>query len=299
MNSTMDDQIRLAAFNWLNKQVIIHGDSLPRSILTEGFPYSGQRIRLMGPQGIWKPQQMDLPISITTVIDGPYDDRSDSKGFLKYKYRGDNPNHRDNMGLREVLRLRKPLIYFFNIFPGKYLATYPVFVVNDNPSHLSFTVAVDDISYFLADPIEETEAETARRSYITQTVLYRAHQRQFRERVIAAYWSQCALCRLKHVELLDAAHIIGDLEDHGDPVVQNGLSLCKIHHAAFDSNLIGVSPDYTIEVRKDILLERDGPMLQYGFQQLHDKRIILPRSKELWPDQEKLEIRYDKFIKAV
>jgi putative restriction endonuclease len=67
----MDELIRLAAFEWLKKQTEIYGETLQRSILTEGFLSSGQRIRLMGPQGIWKPKSMDLPLSITTVMDGP------------------------------------------------------------------------------------------------------------------------------------------------------------------------------------------------------------------------------------
>lgn len=294
----MDDQFRLAAFNWLKDQESIYGDTMPRRLLTEGFLFSGHRIRLMGPQGIWKPQSMDLPISITTVIDGPYDDKPDSKGFLTYRYRGDNPNHRDNAGLREVMRLRKPLVYFFNIFPGKYLATYPVFVVNDNPGHLSFTIAVDDISYLKVDRVEDTMSGTERRSYITQSVLYRAHQRKFRERVIAAYRNQCALCRLKHIELLDAAHIIGDREEHGDPIVQNGLSLCKIHHAAFDHNIIGINPDYQVVVRQDILEEIDGPMLKFGLQSLENSRLILPSNRKDWPDKERLEKRFDLFLRT-
>lgn len=294
----MDEQIRIASFEWLKKQMDIHGDTLPRVILTEGFSYFGKRIRLMGPQGIWKPQEMELPISITTVINGRYDDKPDTKGFFTYRYRGDNPNHRDNSGLREVMRLRKPLIYFFNIFPGKYLATFPVFVVNDDPASLSFTVAVDDIAYLQTDRVEDSMAGTERRSYITQTVLYRAHQRQFRERVLAAYRRQCALCRLRHIELLDAAHIIGDLEEHGDPVVQNGLSLCKIHHAAFDHNIIGINPDYQVIVRQDILEEIDGPMLKYGLQSLNNSRLILPSNRRNWPDTERLEARFEEFQKA-
>jgi putative restriction endonuclease len=294
----MDDQIRLAAFNWLNKQVEIYGETLPRRILTDGFLYSGQRIRLMGPQGIWKPQQMELPISITTVIDGPYDDEPGPGGFLNYRYRGTDPQHRDNEGLREAMRLRKPLIYFFNIFPGKYLATFPIFVVGDEPSKLSFTIAVDDIAYLNPKGVEDTLSGTDRRSYITQTVLFRAHQRQFRERVIAAYRSQCAFCRLKHIELLDAAHIIGDREEHGDPVVQNGLSLCKIHHAAFDHNIIGVNPDFEVLVRQDVLEEIDGPMLKYGLQSLNKSKLILPSHRRDWPDRERLEKRFASFIKA-
>ncbi len=294
----MDELIRLAAFDWLKKQTEIYGETLPRSILTEGFLSSGQRIRLMGPQGIWKPQSMDLPISITTVMDGPYDDRPDQKGFITYRYRGDNPNHQDNAGLREVMRLRKPLVYFFNIFPGKYLATFPVFVVNDDPGHLSFTIAVDDIAYLQVDRVEETLAGTERRSYITQTVLFRAHQRQFRERVIAAYRNQCTLCRLRHTVLLDAAHIIGDRDDQGDPIIQNGLSLCKIHHAAFDHNIIGINPDYQVLVRQDILDEIDGPMLKYGLQSLNKINIFLPSHRRDWPDRGRLEKRFDSFLRA-
>jgi putative restriction endonuclease len=295
----MDDQIRLNAFNWLKKQTEIFGDTLPRKILEAGFSYYGQTIRLLGPQGIWKPKQMDLPISITTIIDGPYNDMPDSSGFLNYRYRGDNPNHRDNAGLREVMRLRKPMIYFFNIFPGKYLASYPVYIINDSPATLTFTVAVDDLAYMHSDVVEEPFSGAERRSYITQTVLYRAHQRQFRERVIAAYRNQCSLCRLRHIELLDAAHIIGDKEDNGDPIIQNGLSLCKIHHAAFDHNIIGINPDYQVVVRHDILEEIDGPMLKYGLQSLNNGRLILPGHKSDWPDRERLELRFEKFRKAI
>ncbi len=77
--------------------------------------------------------------------------------------------------------------------------------------------------------------------------------------------------------------------------MNNGLSLCKIHHAAFDSNIIGITPDYKMMVRQDILAETDGPMLRHGIQQLHDQKIILPKSKLLWPDQNRLEVRYKRF----
>jgi hypothetical protein len=53
--------------------------------------------------------------------------------------------------------------------------------------------------------------------------------------VLAAYRHQCSLCRLKHEELLDAAHIIPDADPEGEPVVSNGLALCRLHHSAFDN----------------------------------------------------------------
>jgi putative restriction endonuclease len=110
--------------------------------------------------------------------------------------------------------------------------------------------------------------------------------------VLDAYKRQCAFCRLRHAELLDAAHIVPDSEESGDPIVSNGLALCKIHHAAFDRQFIGVSPDYKIIVREDILYENDGPMLKHGIQELHNKTLLLPSNSRNWPDQERLEERF-------
>ena len=106
------------------------------------------------------------------------------------------------------------------------------------------------------------------------------------------------MCRLRHLELLDAAHIIPDSDDHGEPEVRNGLALCKIHHAAFDRNIIGVRPDYRIIVRDEVLQEVDGPMLRYGLQALHGGKIVLPGKSECRPAQDLLEERYEAFKKA-
>jgi len=36
---SLDQKIRLAAFNWLSEQVSIHGDVLPRKLLEKGFVF--------------------------------------------------------------------------------------------------------------------------------------------------------------------------------------------------------------------------------------------------------------------
>jgi putative restriction endonuclease len=118
-----------------------------------------------------------------------------------------------------------------------------VFIVGDDPDSLSFKVAVDDISYMEQDNL-------ARRIYITSTIRNRLHQRGFRERVLEAYKEQCALCKLRHRELLDAAHIVPDSEPGGEPIIKNGIAFCKLHHAAFDRYFIGIRPDYVIVARK-------------------------------------------------
>ena len=299
----IDLQVRLAAFNWLSEQVNSHGDVLPRKLLEQGFEFQGQRIPFVAPQGIFKPQILDLPLSITTAPKGPYDDYFGKDGFLLYRYRGTDPDHRDNVGLRKVFELKRPLVYLHGIEPGKYLATYPVYIIGDDQSKLTFKIAVDDVLPALEysqSTISRQLAEVsdAKHAYLTATVKVRLQQRSFREKVLDAYRSQCAFCRLRHRELLDAAHIIPDNLPESRPTIDNGISLCKLHHAAFDSFIIGVTPDYVIQVRADVLEEEDGPVLQHGLQRLHKTKLILPSSKSHYPNREALEWRYGRFAKA-
>jgi putative restriction endonuclease len=298
----IDIQVRLAAFHWLSEQVNLYGDVLPKKLLQQGFEFQGQRISLISPQGIYTPKNFSLPIAFHTVPEGPYNDGIGPDNLLDYKYRGKDPNHRDNVGLRKAMELKRPLAYFHGIVPGRYLAIWPVYIVADIPNTLTFKAVLDDIatvaleenvaSRFISDGAE------ARRSYITATVRVRVHQRSFRERVVKAYNSQCAFCRLKHQELLDAAHIIPDSAPEGEPVITNGISLCKLHHAAYDSFILGVTPDYVIHVREDILEEEDGPVLQHGLKGLHNTKLILPRQKNHYPSREALDWRYSRFIRA-
>jgi hypothetical protein len=88
--------------------------------------------------------------------------------------------------------------------------------------------------------------------------------------------STCAICQLHHPELLEAAHIVPDRDPHGEPTVTNGVSLCVLRHTAFDRHIVGIRPDYRIEIRTDILEETDGPMLKHGLQGFQDELIHRP-----------------------
>ena len=302
MDINIDQRVRVAAFDWLSNQIKVHGDVIPRTVLAKGFEFEGKRVPLIGPQGIFKPQLLpEIPLSITTVPSGPYDDSFSEDNFLLYRYRGTDPHHRDNAGLRRAMFKGTPLIYLHGIVPGKYLAIWPVFIVGDYPDELTFKVSVDDLSYIKSSELHagtqtiSEDASEARRAYITSTVRQRLHQRGFRERVLHAYRQQCACCRLRHQELLDAAHIIPDIDPAGIPEVRNGIALCKLHHAAFDSYFIAIRPDYIVEVRKDIMDEEDWPMLMHSLRGLHRIRIVLPTSKHLLPDPTLLERKYVDF----
>lgn len=297
-----DALVRRVVFDWLEHQTALHGDVLPWSLLLQGAEWEGERVPLVSMQGIFKPKILpSIPLSIRTAADGPYEDSFADDHRLIYRYRGTDPHHRDNVGLREAMRLRTPLVYLFGLMEGRYLPVWPVFVVGDDPVGLSFTIMADSkdtiadtLSRSAAQAIAEEQSE-ARRAYITRTVQARLHQQSFRERVLAAYRNQCALCRLRYRELLDASHIIPDGHPRGVPEIRNGLALCKIHHTAFDRNFIGIRPDTIVEVRADILEEKDGPMLKHGLQGMHGQRLHLPTRPEHRPDREALGYRYELF----
>jgi len=292
-----DLAIRLVAFRFLEEQVAIHGDVLPWSVLSAGFRFEGERVPLVSQQGIFKPRLCRLPLSIRTSVGGPYDDAFDPGGLLQYRYRGTEPFHRENVGLREAMKGQVPLVYLHGHVEGRYHAVWPVFVVGDSPATLTFTVAADEANRRPVAPGEVAYEDPAiRRAYVTAMVRRRLHQQAFRERVLDAYRERCALCRLRHRELLDASHIAPDSSSEGEPVVSNGLALCKLHHAAFDRWILTVDPTYRVRVRRDILEEQDGPMLKHGLQELEGNRIEVPRREVQRPSRELLAVRMERFL---
>lgn len=305
MSADLDLRVRLAAFDFLERQVETHGDVIDREVLAQGFEFDGQRVPLIGPQGIFKPAILPaMPLTMTTVPivegrDRPYEDRIGDGGLIEYRYRGTDPQHRDNMGLRLALQQQTPLIYLYGLVPGRYMPVWPVYVVRDDPAALAFTVAVDDRRMpFLGSRVEDSVEVEARRQYVTRSTRQRLHQQSFRARVLAAYQACCAICRLRHEELLEAAHILPDGHPRGEPIVANGLALCKLHHAAFDTHLLGVDPDLTVVIRPDILREPDGPMLVHALQGFHGSRIRVPQRISLRPRREFLAERFALFQRA-
>ncbi len=303
MDEQLDGQIRAAAFSFLANLQQVHGDEIPRAELLQGFEFGGTRVPLVGPQGIFKPAVLsEVALSITTspIIEGrdrPYDDVMHEGGRISYRYRGTDPNHHENVGLRKAMAEQIPLVYFHGVARGYYAAAFPAYIVKDDPAALTFTVAVDE---FVLDTSQApfVEDPTARRAYATREVLQRLHQQGFRQRVIRAYREACAVCRLRQRDLLDAAHILPDRDPRSEPVVSSGISLCRLHHAAFDSDIVGIHPDYRIEIRRDVLDEVDGPMLVHGLQGFHEAPLIVPRQSEQRPNKDFLAERYERFSKA-
>jgi putative restriction endonuclease len=188
-----------------------------------------------------------------------------------------------------------PLVYFVGTRPFWYRPIYPCYVVADDPFNRHVTVAIGA----LVGPFDERRPVLApdplERRYVLREARVRVHQARFRGRVLPAYRSQCAICRLKEIRLLDAAHIVGDLEGAGEPVIENGLSLCSIHHRAYDEHLVGVTPDYRVRVARRLLDDEDGPMLDV-LKRFDGDVIELPVRQSWRPDRDRLASRYERFL---
>ncbi len=293
----LDTRVRLAMFAHLDQVIAAYPAGAPSAVIN-AFVFDGEPMRLIVQPGIRKPARLSAALTIRTTYttpgtEAPYEDEVASDGTLHYKWRGNDPGHPDNRALREAMHRGAPLAYFHPVARGVYQAIYPVFLVDEDQQRHEFAVEI------VEHPNTGVEVGAVLdRRYAQRLTLYRLHQTMFRPKVLRAYESRCALCRLGHVPLLDAAHIIPDRHQHGDPVVSNGLAMCKIHHAAYDSNILGIRPDRVVEVRKDVLAEVDGPMLRHGLQAMHGSQIFLPRSRRERPDPARLEQRYEQFRAA-
>jgi putative restriction endonuclease len=277
----------------LAKRAEVRGGFLKWSELTDVALPDGTTRRLVDPGrgGIWNPSGLDATLSIVTSPDGPYADQELAGGLLSYHYQA-GPEGGKNLKLRRAMDLGFPLIRFHKVANNAYVPIYPVYVIDDDPDSRVFTLSVDpSFSRSQAAAISEIE-----RQYVERLVRQRVHQPAFRARVMLAYDTRCAICNLKHARLLDAAHIIGDALDDGAAVIANGLSLCKIHHAAYDENFLGISPDYEIRVNSDLLEEIDGPMLRHGLQEMHRRTLLIPAKIEDRPDPARLDQRFSEFL---
>ncbi|WP_345461393.1 HNH endonuclease [Nocardioides marinquilinus] len=226
------------------------------------FGFGPERVKDVG-KGIWNPSSYAGTLTIVSDPDSEYDDGDHGDSLYRYSYEkrppGQDPRGGSNIKLREAMRLGLPIVMLRKIADGRFVPVMPVYVVKEEPEHRRFVLALDESLRFLPDPAHLTEDQ---RRYVERVVRQRMHQPEFRSRVLGAYQLKCAVCDLKKTPLLDAAHISADIATDGLPVVSNGLALCKIHHAAYDEYILGISPDYVVHIKDDVLTEVDGPMFE-------------------------------------
>ena len=295
-----DEDVRTACFLALDVLRAQLGEDLPyRTGLDRGFSYRGTRVPFLSyMKGIHRARVQRGPaaLSVNTSSSGPYRDVATEQGIL-YDYRAGDLEQSDNRALRAAHALRVPIVYFYATRPGWYRPVYPVYVDEDYADERRVLLSPGA----RIGPLDEREVvpvtDPIAKRYAVREVAVRLHQGRFRADVLRAYRDRCAVCRLRELRLLDAAHIVADTDPHGEPAVPNGLSLCTIHHRAYDQDLVGIAPDYRVHVARRLLDEEDGPMLEL-LKTFQGGSIELPSRSTLRPDRQKLERRFERFLTA-
>jgi putative restriction endonuclease len=95
--------------------------------------------------------------------------------------------------------------------------------------------------------------------------------------------------------MLEAARIIKEVDDDAGAAVTNGIALCVFHRSALEVGALGIQPDLIVQVRPGLMREDNGPMLRYGLQELHGKRISVPSVRAERPRQDLLERAFERF----
>lgn len=118
----------------------------------------------------------------------------------------------------------------------------------------------------------------------------------FRRTIISIYDRRCAFCGLQAFNnlenVVDGAHI-KPFGKFYDDRINNGLSLCKNHHWAFDRFWFTLNDDFTIVVAGT--LREDSPHAR-PIKDFHGERIMLPMREEYRPRPDALEWHRQSFF---
>lgn len=283
--------VRDAVFRWLDSELMTGKYEFSREELL-GFTYRGERIPLLDAgRGIRNPRDFRATLSVMSgATQNQYEDQILDTGEVIYSLAaGDSA---DNRKLLVAYEVQAEFVYFKSDRPGFYVPYFPMRITAFDEKARQVLMVENYSSDRGSDP---GQLALDQRRYAERTLKARLHQRQFRARVLSAYADHCAVCRLRYPQLLDAAHITADHEETGYAMVDNGLSLCKIHHQAYDSNLMGISGDRKVAVHPRLLSDSDGPMLRHGLQEMHGIEIHVPRARQHQPDAERLQARFRRF----
>lgn len=294
--SDEQQRIRETIFAWLDRLMVKNGSPEITRAQLQTFEYQGMRINLLDTsRGIRNPAQFDVTLSVMTSASSStgYSDEVRPDGLIRYSLERGGPEWGSNRKLLAALGTEIPLIYFKGVRPGVFEATYPVYVRQFDADAACVYLEPDEAFKLYGDPLAFSELN---RSYIEQRVQVRRHQTLFRAHVMGAYRQSCSVCELRQYMLVDAAHITPDADLDGVAHVSNGLALCKLHHTAYDRDLLGISPEYEIQIRPDLLTtNHHSASLQVNFLDFHGKPLRVPDTSTHWPDRDRLAARFTQF----
>lgn len=101
---------------------------------------------------------------------------------------------------------------------------------------------------------EITRDVPAERRYAVISTKKALRDISFRDRVLNAYGYQCAFCGVQ-LRLLDAAHVLPVPHPESTDDTNNGVSLCTLHHRAYDRSFITFDGDYNTHLNENMAEE--------------------------------------------
>ncbi|MDT0501408.1 MULTISPECIES: HNH endonuclease signature motif containing protein [unclassified Halomonas] len=301
----IDTRIRHAAFKRLQDISQEYSNDAPWEAISQPVPLDRESFLIASRAiGIFKPKQMpDGILSIKTVVPKQgriniYSDGTSDEGGFWYSLEAGGSEKPANRQLLISYERRDPIIYLVGVAPGRYLPLWPCYIDNIDLTkelcHVSMHQSASQISHVSESSSTYTADELEKR-YVIREAKTRVHQAEFRARVMRAYSNRCAMTGLPVPQLLDAAHIIPDSDQASTAEVSNGISLSRLHHRAYDADLIGIDPNFRIHLNSDLLSTQDGPLLE-SMKQLNGQMISMPKHCKDRPSQEALELRFQRFL---
>lgn len=277
--------IREAAIRYCRLLSLRWGEAVPYEELAKGFPYGSTRIKLVGPQGVFKPKELiDGALTLLSTLASRYEDEHLDGDEVLYDYA---PTQREyeNDGLKRIAALGRSVILLKQVKAKprpEYMVFAPVAI-------MGFDDAVRKVRLNLEPAAQEALGVPApapsvfSKAYAETIAKARLHQAHFRRETLVAYGHRCCVCELRERPLLDAAHIIPDRLPEGIATVKNGLAMCPTHHRAYDQDVLLVRENYRVEVRRDRLEHADSASTAKMLLDYEGKTIWLPRDEAFRP----------------
>ncbi|WP_416137921.1 HNH endonuclease [Halomonas sp. HK25] len=301
----IDTRLRQAAFQRLEDISRQFSNDVPWEAIAQRVPFDVEPFFIASRAiGIFKPKQMqDGILSIKTVVPKQgriniYSDGASDEGGFWYSLEAGGTAKAANRQLLISYERKDPIIYLMGVAPGRYFPLWPCYIDSVDIARELCHVSMHDrigAARHVAEGAGTYEVDEVEKRYVIREAKTRVHQAEFRARVMQAYSNRCAMTGLPVPELLEAAHIIPDTYHAGTAEVSNGISLSRLHHRAYDADLIGIDPDYRIHLNADLLSTQDGPLLE-SMKQLNGNRISVPKHSEEKPSKEALGLRYKRFL---
>jgi putative restriction endonuclease len=281
-----DVALREAAIRHCRLLSLQWGEAVPFAELACGFPFAGTWVKLVGPQGVFKPKEMsDGPLTLLSTLASTYEDELLEGDEVLYDYAPRSREH-ENDGLKRIQNQGKAVILLKQVKSKprpEYMVFAPVVMLGFDDAtrkvRLNLAAAQTDKA-----GIPSPAPSVFSKAYAETTAKARLHQAHFRKETLAAYAERCCVCELRERPLLDAAHIVPDRLPEGVAWVRNGLAMCPTHHRAYDKNLLLVTDTYRVEVRDDRLHHVGSEATRRMLLDYHGREIHRPKDERFWPE---------------